>query len=67
MNTSSSEGSIASSEARLVRGYGAIAASSAASSRPDTCRLVPNGATMSMPGVPSSSLRELRQSLASSR
>ncbi len=29
-----------------------MAASSAAASRPDTCKLVPKGATMSMPGLP---------------
>src|SRR3954447_11083026 len=50
MKTSSSEGlervQISFGRSRS----GAIAASSAASSRPDTCRLVPNGATMSTPG-----------------
>ena len=29
-----------------------MVASSACSSRPETCRLLPNGATMSMPGLP---------------
>ena len=31
-----------------------MVASSAAASRPETCRLVPNGATMSTPGLPRS-------------
>src|SRR4029077_10623261 len=44
--------------------HGAIAASSAALSRPETCREVPNGATMSTPAVSVSSLTSgLRLSL----
>src|SRR4029078_11253101 len=50
MKTSSSEG-LERVQIRSARSrWGAIPASSAASSRPDTCRLVPNGATMSTPG-----------------
>ena len=51
MNTSSSEASTRLPGAAPASSrYGAIAASSAARSRPETCRLVPNGATMSTPG-----------------
>src|ERR1041385_1430000 len=56
MKTSSSEGSERCHSKSLRFRYGAIAASSLPASRPDTCRLVPNGATMSMPALlPSSS------------
>src|SRR5262249_9318233 len=50
MKTSSSEGSDRVQTRSGRARWGATAASSAASSRPHTCRLVPNGATMSMPG-----------------
>src|SRR6476469_3254972 len=52
MKTSSSEGSLCSQCSPGCSRWGATAASSAALSRPDTCRLLPNGATMSMPGLP---------------
>src|SRR5260370_2215401 len=55
MNTSSSEGALGCQCNPGRSRYGAIAASSAAVSRPDTCRLAPNGATMSTPGWPVSS------------
>src|SRR5262249_12552203 len=56
MNTSSSEGSdFTQCKSGSLR-YGAMAASSASGSRPETCRLVPNGATESMPGLPASSV-----------
>ena len=50
MNTSSSEASIGFHVSFGSSRWGAMAASSAARSRPDTCRLVPNGATLSTPG-----------------
>src|SRR6185295_6590613 len=56
MNTSSSEGYECSHFSFLSARKGLIAASSLALSRPETCRLVPNGATMSMPGFFSSSV-----------
>src|SRR5579872_15815 len=52
MNTSSSDGSLASQCNPLPSRHGAMLASSAARSRPDTCRLLPNGAIMSIPGRP---------------
>src|SRR3569832_967018 len=54
MNTSSSDGSLASQCKSFRSRHGAILVSSAARSRPDTCRLVPNGAIMSIPGWPAS-------------
>src|SRR6185437_5898131 len=52
MKTSSSDGA-AFCQCRPGRSRkGAIVASSASWSRPETCREVPNGATMSMPGLP---------------
>src|SRR5262249_48728704 len=55
MKTSSSDG-VDCVQGRPGRSRsGAIAASSAAGSRPETCRLVPKGATMSMPGRRASS------------
>src|SRR5262249_1815362 len=51
MKTSSSEGSDRVQLRPARPRYGAIAASSAASSRPHTCRFVPNGATMLTPGL----------------
>src|SRR5215217_6757830 len=54
MKTSSSDGSERFQWTAASWRKGTIAASSAAASRPDTCRLVPNGATMSTPGVFSS-------------
>src|SRR6185312_11625423 len=54
MNTSSSDG-CDGFQSKPSLWNGAMAASSLARSRPDTCRLVPNGATMSMPGVCASS------------
>ena len=55
MNTSSSDGSLCCQCNPLLSRQGAIVASSAALSRPDTCKLVPNGATISTPGLPASS------------
>src|SRR4029077_17390094 len=52
MNTSSSDVSPCCQCNSLWSRQGAMVASSAARSRPDTCRLVPNGATMSTPGLP---------------
>src|SRR5438270_9676532 len=54
MNTSSSEGSLSSQCNWSLLRHGARVASSAALSRPDTCKLAPNGATMSTPGLPAS-------------
>src|ERR1700730_16401579 len=54
MNTSSSDGAECCQCNSPCSRQGAMVASSAALSRPDTCRLVPNGATMSMPGWPAS-------------
>src|SRR5262249_5100911 len=51
MNTSSRLGAESVQVSAGSLRYGAIAASSAARSRPETCRLVPNGATMSTPGA----------------
>src|SRR6266571_6124471 len=51
MNTSSSDGSLCCQCNPLLSRHGAMVASSASVSRPDTWRLVPNGATMSMPGL----------------
>src|SRR5262249_37736989 len=59
MNTSSSE-ACACVKTRPDRSrYGAIAASRAAASRRDTCRLAPNGATMAIPGRAASSSASL--------
>src|SRR6266702_1935767 len=55
MNTSSSDGAPCCQCHPLPSRWGAMAASSAAASRPETCRLLPNGATMSTPGLPNSS------------
>src|SRR5689334_13210432 len=49
MNTSSSDGSERVQASCGCARYGAMAASSAVASRAHTCRLVPNGATMSTP------------------
>src|SRR5262245_64979034 len=51
MKTSSSDGSDFCQCSPLWSRQSAIVASSAASSRPETCSEVPNGATMSMPGL----------------
>src|ERR1700674_4547497 len=54
MNTSSSEGAArAQSSSESERNFSTVA-SRAAASRPATCKLVPNGATISTPGVPTS-------------
>src|SRR6185312_16062369 len=64
MNTSSSEG-CDGVQSRPARWNGATAASSLALSRPETCRLLPNGATMSMPGVRVSSSASAERPLPS--
>ena len=64
MKTSSSEASIGFQSSFASSRWAAMAASSAARSRPDTCRLVPNGATLSTPGRFSKLGGKLHQALA---
>src|SRR5689334_6393671 len=54
MNTSSSDGGDGTQVSCRSLLNGAMAPSSASASRPATCKLVPNGATMSMPLRPAS-------------